>query len=84
MFKLCMVSEWMPQGNISDYVATHPDADRTSLVSTISLCIDVAHHEIWNKLKDVGKGLQYLHKCQIVHGDLKGARIQFFQVINLV
>jgi len=57
MFKLCMVSEWMPQGNISNYVATHPDADRTSL------------------LKDVGKGLQYLHKCQIVHGDLKGPNI---------
>ena len=27
-----MVSEWMPNGNINEFVWTHPDADRFELV----------------------------------------------------
>ena len=29
------------------------------------------------QLEDVAKGLEHLHKCGIIHGDLKGVRWYF-------
>ena len=31
-----LISDWMPGGNLTEYIANHPDADRISLVSDIS------------------------------------------------
>lgn len=33
VFKLAMVSEWMSNGTITDYVEKHPEANRLRLVS---------------------------------------------------
>ena len=30
--QFAMISEWMANGNINDFVKTHPDADRLGLV----------------------------------------------------
>ena len=32
--KFAMVSEWMSNGNINEFVATHPDVNRFELVSS--------------------------------------------------
>jgi hypothetical protein len=32
LFKFCMVSEWMENGNLLDYVVKHPGVDRLQLV----------------------------------------------------
>jgi hypothetical protein len=33
MFPICLVSEWMPNGDISQYLKAHNSADRVSFVS---------------------------------------------------
>ena len=32
LFEFCMVSLWMLKGNVLEYVALHPEADRLELV----------------------------------------------------
>jgi len=69
-WEFTMVSEWMDNGNIRQYVLAHPKVNRPSLVSgsfphpfrMCSLC----------QLLDVIHGLMYLHSQNLVHGDLKG------------
>ncbi|KAF9645531.1 kinase-like protein, partial [Thelephora ganbajun] len=56
-YQFAMVSEWMANGNINEFVKTNRDTNRFEL------------------LKDVARGLMYLHKQEMVHGDLKGANI---------
>ncbi|KAG8708243.1 GTP-binding protein Rho1 [Ceratobasidium sp. 394] len=55
--KLAVVSPWMENGNLRQYLTKNPDADR------LDLCLQVT------------KGLAYLHQCEMVHGDLKGANV---------
>ncbi|CAE6459573.1 unnamed protein product [Rhizoctonia solani] len=60
MFKdqyLGMVSEWMDNGNLHEYLRKHPDNDR------YQLCTHIA------------SGLEYMHSCNTVHGDIKAANI---------
>lgn len=52
-----LISEWMPGGDLTGYLANNPNADKFSLLS------------------DVAEGLNYLHSCDVTHGDLKGANI---------
>ncbi|CAE7167722.1 unnamed protein product [Rhizoctonia solani] len=54
---LGMVSEWMDNGNLHDYLMKHPDADR------YRLCAQVA------------SGLDHMHFCGKVHGDLKAVNV---------
>ncbi|KAG6916004.1 hypothetical protein DXG01_008856 [Tephrocybe rancida] len=55
--QLSFVSRWATNGNIGEYLARNPDANR------ILLCSDTA------------AGVEYLHKNDIVHGDLKGLNV---------
>ncbi|KDN40372.1 hypothetical protein RSAG8_08135, partial [Rhizoctonia solani AG-8 WAC10335] len=60
MFKdqyLGMVSEWMENGNLHEYLRKYPGADR------YQLCVHVA------------SGLEHMHSCSTVHGDLKAANV---------
>ncbi|KAJ7621324.1 kinase-like domain-containing protein [Roridomyces roridus] len=57
--RLCIISPWMENGNILDYVkSTKPTVDR---------CLS------W--ILDIALGVEYLHKNRIVHGDLKAINI---------
>ena len=68
---LQLISEWIPGGDLTEYVKNHPETDRLGLVGT-TLLLCLTHAYFRHKLSDVTSGLYYLHSCNIVHGDLKG------------
>ncbi|KAJ7718711.1 kinase-like domain-containing protein [Mycena metata] len=57
--RLCLVSPWMANGNIMQYLSN----ESPNIVRRLSLILDVAH------------GLQYLHEKNVVHGDLKAINV---------
>ena len=70
---LSMVSEWMPNGNVRAYVINNPEASRLQLVSPPEGRTKTALIKI--QLLDISRGLSHLHSLDIVHGDLKGVRL---------
>jgi len=36
---LQLVSEWMPGGDLTEYIKSHPDTDRLGLVGVLLLCL---------------------------------------------
>ena len=68
---LQFVSEWMPNGTLTDYLGKNPGANRIGLVR-LSRAINTLPKPIFFKLLDVAEGLAYLHAKHTTHGDLKG------------
>ncbi|KAJ7468565.1 kinase-like domain-containing protein [Mycena latifolia] len=56
----CMVSPWMEHGTVLNYLNNHGRGDM---------------YRIDKLLYEIAQGLQYLHSCKIVHGDLRGNNI---------
>ena len=71
-----MVSEWMPNGNVRDYVRKNPETSRLQLVRWLQSASGFELTRV--QLLDVGRGLSFLHFLEIVHGDLKGVRLDSF------
>ncbi|KAH7906222.1 kinase-like domain-containing protein [Hygrophoropsis aurantiaca] len=57
--RLCLISPWMQNGNLTQYLKKKPQIDRISLMSDIALGIDYLH----------------VFDPQMIHGDLKGPNI---------
>ena len=60
----------MPSGNLTEYITNRPDADRLGLVGVplFRYMKRLPSHQ----LSGVAEGLNYLHSCNVIHGDLKG------------
>ncbi len=67
-----LVSPWMDNGSLVHFVASNPEADRTTLVSGIPSSSSVTGQINFTQLHDAAEGLAYLHQNDIVHGDIKG------------
>ena len=97
---LSLVYDWGENGNIIQYITSHPEVSRLSLVcplllpycqlGTLTNFICIAPDE---QLVEVAKGLEYLHSLSIPHGRLKGVSslsdscsipISFLSVFNCV
>ena len=75
---LQLVSRWMPNGTLTEYVKAKPHANRISLVRIPPTVVHLSKLNLF-KLLDVAEGLNYLHTCHTVHGDLKGVSLAFFE-----
>ena len=74
--RVSLISEWCDGGNIKEYLRHNPRADRHALVrfvsmSTVSECVFM-----FSQIKDVCRGLAYLHSRGIVHGDIKPVSVR--------
>ncbi|KAF7325118.1 Kinase-like protein [Mycena kentingensis (nom. inval.)] len=57
----CMVSPWMKNGTVNDFLANIRGADRIRTVNTL--------------IYEIAEGLAFLHAQGVMHGDLRGANI---------
>ncbi|KAL0577764.1 hypothetical protein V5O48_004222 [Marasmius crinis-equi] len=76
----CMVSPWMFNGTINEFLKRRPNADIKMLVRTVYFLsptpyISPAHINAVRQLFEVIQGIEYLHSKGVVHGDIKGANI---------
>jgi serine/threonine protein kinase len=71
-----MISEWMVNGNINDFVKARPDVNRIALVSLRlkSPCFGSVYNPQNSQLEGVAKGLIHIHSQGMTHGDLRGVR----------
>ena len=70
--EFAMVSEWMSNGNINQFVEKHRDVNRFELVGFLSNLLQIlVTADIITQLGDVAKGLSYMHDEGMIHGDLK-------------
>lgn len=72
--QLAMVSQWMQNETIIQFVREHNDANRFELVCFSS---SPPHPTVTDgatipQLSDVAKGLIYMHDKGMIHGDIKG------------
>jgi serine/threonine protein kinase len=65
----------MENGNLVGYLEENPLVPRKPFVSIIQSS-QLKETDLYVKICDVVKGLEYLHRENIVHGDLKG--VQWF------
>lgn len=80
LFEFCMVSRWMENGNMLEYLRTKEQVDRVGLVS-----LPVSWWHLNNsqgfiadvQLIGITRGLQHLHFNHLIHGDLKGVSNAF-------
>lgn len=69
---LQLVSEWMPGGELRQYIRNNPHANVISLVSSLFMPLSIASS--CYQLLGIAEGLDYLHSRDVIHGDIKGVR----------
>ncbi|KAG9017646.1 hypothetical protein FRB90_000383 [Tulasnella sp. 427] len=79
-----LISTFLDNGTVMQYLIAHPNADRTKFVGAYSRT-DVAWLTNADlQILDVAKGLAYLHEIDIVHGDIKGGNILISASVDAV
>ena len=69
-----IISEWMPNGNVTEYTKSNPEVNRLRLASPAirspgnSTLIHLHNPQLY----EVASGVTFLHELGIAHGDLKG------------
>jgi serine/threonine protein kinase len=80
--RICLVSPWMENGNIVRYLQENPHAPRRPFVSIARPSCKVSVVDLCIEICDVIKGLEYLHRKNIIHGDLKGVGADMSSVMR--
>ncbi|KAG5351163.1 hypothetical protein C0989_007708 [Termitomyces sp. Mn162] len=72
--RIALIFPWIPNGTVNEFLRTKPDADRGVLVYLLS-SLGLSDPEVFLQVAGVAAGMSYLHKNQVVHGDIRGASI---------
>lgn len=65
-----IVSDWMQNGNVMEYIRSNPEVDRLQLVSSLVDPVLAILNDF--QLSGAISGVAYLHGLGVIHGDLKG------------
>ena len=68
-----IIMEWMPNGNVLDFIHDKPTANRVLLVNSFAFIKMDSRSDLSFRLQihQVSLGLAYLHARNTIHGDLK-------------
>ena len=77
-----LISTWMYNGTLLEYVGSNSDVDRLGLVSAPSLC--PPHNNTRYQVYGVVNGLRYLHSCGVIHGGIHAVRSSFCSCVTTV
>jgi serine/threonine protein kinase len=72
--QLCVVSSWIENGNILEYTRKNPEVNRLHLVTPSVGVLLGKLRTIILQLAGVASGLEYLHRVNLVHGNIRGVR----------
>ena len=70
---LRLVADWMPGGELRDYVKKNRDINLVRLVGP-SLNFNTTPHPS-AQLLGIAEGLDHIHSRGVIHGDLRGVRV---------
>lgn len=68
-----LVSPYIDNGSLPEYLRRHPDLDRLRIVSRPALRAGRRSNTF--QLREIAEGLAYLHEHRVVHGDVKGHNV---------
>ena len=78
-----IITEWMPNGDVTEYIGSNPEVNRLRLVSP-AICLPRGYAYVPRQVSDAASGVTYLHKLGIAHGDLKAVRtVAFYMPLRL-
>ncbi|KAF8597017.1 kinase-like protein [Ceratobasidium sp. AG-I] len=72
--QIAMVSPWMENGPLPQYLQRCPHINRYQMVNT-KVTPDIDTKIEFSQCVQVTSGLEYLHSVKMVHGDLKGCNV---------
>ncbi|KAF8593515.1 kinase-like protein [Ceratobasidium sp. AG-I] len=72
--RLGMVSMWMENGSLHEYIRKNPDVNRYQLASCLFANINLPHANLEQCIQ-AATGVSYLHSIRMVHGDIKALNI---------
>ena len=74
LFPFCIITPWLSNGNITEYVKRKPEVDRLRLVSVHHNLQTIHMNLRFRQLAQAASGLKYLHSKSVMHSNINPVR----------